>query len=269
MTTIAINRGPGDRPDIDGYGEFEMDLEAVLKEQLPRFFDGIAAAPLTPENVQAIPARAKGAYLLLHRGFPVYAGKTDSRHGFQDRLGRHAFTIQHRHNLTVEDISFKATRIMVFSNFDLEAILIERLRAADERNLEWNYSGFGSNDPGEKREDQEPAQFDVDYPINVDREIEFDFSGERSVRDLLVLMKDRLPYTFRFETDGRRVRYTVGHAEQREARIRLPQGPLTARGILQEVVGALPPGWQATIFPGRVILYRERTDYDYALDTIR
>ena len=245
---------------IPGYDEFELDVERVLKEQLPRFFESVESASLTQENVQAIPERAKGAYLLLHRGQPVYAGKTDARHGFRDRLTRHWFTVQHRERLDTEDMAFKAVRIMVFSNFDVEAILIARMRDQDAEALPWNDSGFGSNDPGHNRERQEPAKFDRTYPIAVDRPLDLNLSGEHTVHDILLTMKDALPYLIRFEH----------HGELQDARVVIPTGPVTTSAVMTAIVHALPTGqWQATIFPDRVILYRGREDYGYARFTIR
>lgn len=80
--SLALVSGP-----IAGYNEFEMDVEIVLREQLPAFFESIDQAALTRDNVNQLPQGAKGAYLLFHNHMPVYAGKTDSRHGFRDRLG--------------------------------------------------------------------------------------------------------------------------------------------------------------------------------------
>lgn len=263
---------------IPGYDEFELDVARVLKEQLPPFFDRITFAPLTRDHIMAIPARAKGAYLLLHQGNPVYAGKTDARHGFRDRLERHSNTIQHRIGLEPSDITFKAVRIMVFSTFDVEAILIEELRGRGERQLTWNDSGFGSNDPGHNRERQEPADFDRMHPVDVDRELDFIPPGEYSVHQLLLLLKEKLPYLIRFETDlnlrenGKifPAAANVGHAEQRGSTLTIPAGPVTTRRAMSAIIAALPAAlWQATIFPDRVILYRERIDYDFALSVIR
>ncbi|MEO5338168.1 MAG: Eco29kI family restriction endonuclease [Magnetospirillum sp. WYHS-4] len=255
-----------------------MDVVRVLKEQLPMFFDGVESAPLTREHVMAIPERAKGAYLLLHQGHPVYAGKTDARHGFRDRLERHSDTIQHRIGLEPDDMTFKAVRVMVFSTFDVEAILIDEMRARGERQLTWNDSGFGSNDPGHNRERQEPADFDRMHPVDVDRELDVVPPGDYSAHQVLLLLKEKLPYLIRFETDlvpGQNGRMrpaaaNVGHFEQRESRLTIPTGPITTRQAMSAIVAALPADqWQATIFPDRVILYRERVDYDFALSVIR
>lgn len=275
MANRLIRLAPIGGP-ITGYSEFEMDVEGVLREQLPKFFEETALAPLTRECVDMLPERAKGAYMLFHRGVPVYAGKTDARHGFRDRLARHWYTLQHRQNLRIGDIGFKAVRVMVFSNFDVERILIDEIRRQNVEYLAWNDSGFGSNDPGRNREGQEPADFDEDFPIDIGKPLDVIPAGRQNLLHLLVKVKDELPYLFRYETDikGRKgnkikyVRHTVGHAEQRAAMIEIPAGPITMRDFLTIVVNALP-NWQATVLPGRIILYRERANYQFAKEYIR
>lgn len=161
---------------------------------------------------------------------------------------------------------------MVFSNFDVEAILIDELRRRDPEALRWNFSGFGSNDPGRNREDQEPAIFDRERPVDIDHPLDFLESGVTiSPLGLLTALKDNLPYDFRYETDpnekGKPTRYTVGHVHHRQAAdIALPTGPITMRGALRLILDVLPQGWRATVFPGRVILYRETKTYRYARD---
>ena len=153
---------------IQGYDEFEIDLEAILRSQIPLSFRRFQAAPLTSDVIKAIPEHAKGAYILYLDHRPVYAGKTDTRHGFRARLERHAWTIQGRSGLEARRLSFKAVRIMVFSAFDVEAILIAEMKKADPDVLAWNNSGFGSNDPGRNRDGQQPAEFDKLFPIDID-----------------------------------------------------------------------------------------------------
>ena len=233
-------------------------------------------ALLSQENVDKLPQGAKGAYMLFHREVPVYAGKTDVRHGFRNRLGRHWYTLQHRRGIDIDDVGFKAVRIMVFSNFDAEAILIQELRRQNPKHLAWNDSGFGSNDPGRNREGQEPAEFDVQFPIDIDKRLGVIPPGSHNLRDLLVSVKTELPYLLRYETDvtskvGKKVTYasyTVGHADQRDATVDIPDGPMTMRGFLTTVINSLP-GWQATVLPSRVILYKEHADYQFALEYFR
>jgi hypothetical protein len=256
-----------------GYGEYEINVERILTDELPSVLDKIGVAPLTAEAVEAIPAGAKGAYVLYENGKPVYAGKTDARHGFRSRLTRHRYTIQHRAGFDHSTIGFKAVRIMVFSNFDVEAILIKEMRRRDKTALAWNYSGFGSNDPGHNREGQEPSDFDLERPINIDKPLDFLEPGEIALLPLLIKLKDELPYYFRYETDpGKNKRpsyYKVGHADQRAApTVTVPAGNPTLRELLKIVLTALPSGWRATVFPGRVILYKESQDYKYQREFI-
>lgn len=263
--TAAANIIEADRL---GYVEYEIDIERVLRTDLPGVLDRVPVAPLTAEAVNAIPAGAKGAYVLFENGRPVYAGKTDTRHGFRDRLGRHAFTIQHRQNLDPSTIGFKAIRILVFSNFDVEAILIDALRKADESALRWNDSGFGSNDPGHNRERQEPAGFDLERPIDIDRPLGIE-AGTYALLELLVTLKDGLPFTVRYQTDQlpgkkRPEHYRTGHADQRGAAPVAIDEADTLRSVLKKALGVLPPGWRVTVFPDRVILYAETEVYPYA-----
>lgn len=261
-----IDAGPA------GYVEYEIDVERVLRMELPAVLATVAAAPLTPQQIEAIPENAKGAYVLYENGYAVYAGKTDTRHGFRSRLIKHSRTIQHRHNLAAENLAFRAVRILVFSNFDVEAILIRELKQRDPTALPWNDSGFGSNDPGRNREGQEPARWDVQRPVDIDRPLGFLPSGPQALLAALLMLKRGLPYDFRFETDrgenGKPRAATVGHEDYRYAdpvEI-LGHGRDTLRGILANILNKLPEGWQVTVFPGRVILYKERHSYAYAIE---
>lgn len=256
-----------------GFVEYEIDIEKVLRAELPAVLEMGEMALLTSAAINAIPRGAKGAYVLYENGLPVYAGKTDTRHGFRDRLNRHASTIQHRHNLNPDSMCFRAVRILVFSNFDVEAILINEMRKIDPSALPWNDSGFGSNDPGHRRETQKPAEFDRQRPIDIDRPIDILSSGIQPLLSVLISLKDHLPYTFRYETDiigKKNVHYRVGHTDQREATpIEIgAEEIVTVRSLLSKALAALPFGWRVTIFPDRVILYNEPTTYPEALEVI-
>lgn len=260
-------------PELKGYVEYEIDIERVLRGDLPELVARTTEAPLTAEAVVAIPEGAKGAYVLLVDGYPVYAGKTDTRHGFRDRLNRHAFTIQNRKNLDPDKITFKAIRILVFSNLDVEAILIKEMRKADKGALRWNFSGFGSNDPGHNREGQKPAPFDVQYPVNIDRPLQLVKPGGYQLLALLVGLKEHLPFYLRYETDlkpgtdNEYIDYRKGHVDQRDAGLVEVDNSDTTRTLLTKIMAALPPGWRTTVFPGRVILYKEDRTYRYALES--
>jgi hypothetical protein len=185
----------------------------------------------------------------------IYAGKTDTRHGFRQRLDRHAWTIQGRAGLDPSRLSFKATRIMVFSAFDVEALLIAEMKAADSTALAWNNSGFGSNDPGRNRDGQQPAEFDKNFPVNIDFQLEDLPPGKVQLRDLIQSMKASIPYLIR------------NAAIPADIEVQVPQ-KATVRTILETAIEALPAGWQITVFHGRVVIYQERKTYDYKLEVM-
>lgn len=259
---------------VPGYNEFELDIEKVLRADLPACFDNLRAAPLTESNVVLLPEKTKGAYMLFLNNEAVYAGKTDTRHGFRDRLLRHHNTIQHRKNLDPDAITFKAVRILVFSNFDAEAILIAETRRIAKKALPWNDTGFGSNDPGHNREGQETAIFDREHPIDIDREVSPSplAKGPHNLLDALIKVKNALPYTLRYATDldaqGKPVHWRKGHDDQRKTTIVMPNEPFNTRAFLSLALEALPERWVATRFPDRVILYKEPTAWPYGLERI-
>jgi hypothetical protein len=248
-----------------GYSEFELDIASIMKTALPAHFASIEAVPLHPDNISLIPAKAQGAYMLYLNNVLVYIGKTDSKSGFRSRLGRHYKNIQHRKGLDPKNVHFKAIRVFVFNMFDLEDMLIdEHIRQAGSR-PDWNTSGFGSNDPGHKREGQDPAPFDVRTPIDIDREIPSIKDGEYHVLELLLLLKEVLPYTFRFESNGS---WRRGHPDMHGKMVQVPSGEKTMRALLQLALNALGRDWQATVMPNRVILYKDKTTYDSQIETL-
>jgi hypothetical protein len=253
----SVSIEPHASTGVDGYDEFEIDVEAILRDQLPRFFAAVEAAPLTAANVAALPERAKGAYMLLLDGKPVYAGKTDTRHGFRDRLSRHSWTVQGRKGLEPARLAFKAVRIMVFSAFDVEAILIAEMKKGDAAALPWNNSGFGSNDPGKNRDGQQPADFDKWYPIDIDFPVNGLPTGEISLQEFLRVVKDKLPYLIR------------NAPLPNDVRISGVPTASTVREILKMTIAALPPDWQVTVLHGRIIMYKENREYPYKIEVIR
>ncbi|WP_233840521.1 Eco29kI family restriction endonuclease [Dyella sp. 2HG41-7] len=254
---------------MGSYFEFELDLTEALRERLPTEFDRLQGAPLTLENVVKVP-QTQGVYMLLERGIPMYIGKTDAAHGFQDRIRRHWYTLSARHNIDLANVWFKAVRVMVFTTVNVESILIEQYIGANP--MAWQNSGFGSNDPGHNREFQQPSKFDIDYPINLQIPIDFVQPGTRPVLDVLLNLKHYLPYDLRFETDvassRKNVHFTKGHIDQRLTMIDVPQRSFTVRELLQLLINALPDGWVATVLPGRVILYKEPTTYRHQVEQL-
>jgi hypothetical protein len=238
-----------------GYYEFEFQLpEALLAQIVQRFTDADPDA-LVPENLKDIPD-AQGVYQLMHQGQLVYIGKTDADAGLRKRLERHSRNVQHRLNIQPEDVQFKALRVFVFTAMDIESQLISHY---GKEGSGWNGSGFGANDPGRERDTTtaKDGHFDLQFPLDLDKALTLELQLPASVGVALFKLKDAVPYTFRFETTGRR----TAHEDLTNAVLdQLPE-PLTMRTVLQAILGVVPPGWQATALPGRVILYKETRDY--------
>ena len=238
-----------------GYTEFEFNLPDALLTHLIKVLDGLDIATLHANAVSEVP-EAQGVYQLFLDGELVYIGKTDAEAGLRNRLNRHAWKIQHRKGLDPARVSFRAVRIFVFTAIDLETQLIRHYAKDGTR---WNNRGFGANDPGRRRDHTrvKAANFDALYPIDIDRALGLDFSDAKDAGQVVTRLKQALPYTFRFETEGRRPASDLIATEVRIS----PQAD-TARTILDEVVRQLPSGWQATAFLHQLLLYREAVD-DY------
>jgi hypothetical protein len=253
-----------------GYGEFELDIPSMMQATLPAFFDNLSAEALVPEKIFEIPEKAQGAYLLLLNETIVYVGKTDAQAGFRQRLSRHYKNVQHRKNLDPSSVSFKAVRVFVFNTFDLETMLIEEYTRSAQLRPIWNTSGFGSNDPGHRRENQDPAAFDVRHPVDIDRSIDVINPGVHEILSVILRLKEILPYTFRFESDGSgRSAWRNGHADMRGNSVTIPKGIQTTRSILLTCLAVMGSAWQATILPNRVILYKENSTYGSQLEVLR
>jgi len=241
---------------LDGYVEFEFDLPEALLSHLVSVFDALPGASLIPENVEVLP-EAQGVYQLLLGGQVVYIGKTDAEAGLRNRLDRHAKSIQHRLNLDPTEVTFRAVRVFVFTAVDLETQLIKHYGSAV-----WNFSGFGSNDPGRNRDSTrlKPQGFDATYPIDIDRMLHIDWPESLTAAQIVKTLKSALPYTFRYELrpGGRKI-----HPDFEAATVTISPGPHSVRELVDAVIRSLPSGWQATALPSRVIIYRESVDYQY------
>ena len=56
-----------------GYVEYEIDIERVLRSDLPGVLERVPLAPLTLEGINAIPPGAKGAYVTRAGGSVPHA----------------------------------------------------------------------------------------------------------------------------------------------------------------------------------------------------
>ncbi|RMB07977.1 GIY-YIG nuclease family protein [Eilatimonas milleporae] len=244
---------------IPGYVDFEFDLPNALLSHLIGVLDEMDPALLDPENLTSIP-EAQGVYQLFLDGNLVYIGKTDAEAGLRKRLGRHALKIMHRVGLDTARVSFKAVRIYVFTAVDLESQLIRHYGGL--RQVSWNGSGFGSNDPGRERDTTKfkEGHFDLTFPIDIDHPIRFAGRRNGHAAEFLSDLKTALPYVFRFQTAA--VRSRKPHPDFDATLVEINElGPVTARGIIEQIVRALPRGWQATKLPSHIILYKEARHY--------
>ena len=228
-----------------GYSEFQLDLPLALLGQLIGHLDVSEAAGLTPENIAQIPG-TRGVYQLLLDDQLVYVGKADAAGGLKGRLEEHISKVQHRIGLDPANMSFKAVHVIMLDANVAEGLLI------DYYDSPWNHSGFGSHDPGRRRDTQEPPEFDRKNPIDIDREVWFPDLRNPTAGAVLRNLASLVPYTFRFERSN----------ADRGTRVRIPEAiNRTARTLIAEVVRQLPSGWQAVVFPSHVILYKNNTDY--------
>jgi hypothetical protein len=243
---------------MTAYVEFEFDLPGALLTRLIEVLDGLDRAALNSFSLEGIPEE-QGVYQLFLDSRLVYVGKTDADAGLHRRLSRHARKILHRVNLEPERVSFKAVRIFVFTAMDLEANLIRHYGGV--KNIEWNGSGFGSNDPGKKRDTTsvKPQNYDARFPIDIDRQIAFAVDANETAASALSRLKDALPYTFRYQGNGGSSR--KAHPDMEATILTALAGPTTPRAALTHIVRALPSGWRATALPGYVILYKEGPRY--------
>ncbi|MGH9915343.1 MAG: hypothetical protein ACRD63_08670, partial [Pyrinomonadaceae bacterium] len=109
--------------------------------------------------------------------------------------------------------------------------------------------------------------------INIDRQLHLVEPGNHEVLPLLIALKQHLPYDLRYETDlkpgtdDKYISYRKGHVDQRDAPAVQVSDEDTTRTLLSKIMAALPVGWRTTVFPGRVILYKEDLRYRYQMES--
>lgn len=241
------------------YANFEIDIVSALADQLLMAFASLETAPLAREGVDEL-HKGQGVYQLYHLGILVYAGKADN---LAKRLGEHLVKITGRQKISIAEVRFKC--LYVHQNWTAlapESTLIKHYRRTDENVCVWNGNGFGPHDPGRDREttNKPPDGFDSMYPIN-DGWVTGIKAGKYNGRDLLIKLKEDLPFLFRYETKNPQA-WKRGHPDYNDAVISVPNDDMTAREILRAIAKQLP-GWQATAFPSHMILYKERLSYKH------
>lgn len=240
------------------FADFEINIVSALSDQLVTAFKDLERGALSEERISAMPS-GQGVYQLFHEGALVYVGKADS---LPRRLNEHFRKISGRHNIDGGKMSFKA--LFVHPNWTAlapEDALIKYYRNSGAGECAWNGNGFGPHDPGRERETtNKPVEgFDAQYPIRDNWPCEWITVGTYDGRDLLRSFKAGLPYLLRYQTTGSLAK---GHPDYNGKQIDVSRTGMAARELLKTIVEQLP-GWQATIFPSHMILYKEQRSYTH------
>lgn len=233
-------------------GHFDLDIPRALHAQLIAAFDALKPEPLARLPELDVLSRI-GVYGLFLNGSLVYVGKAGS---LSKRLTEHHFKIRGRRNLSDEEVGFACLTVNPnWAAYAPEEILIRHFRR--EGLCTWDGSSFGSHDPGRPREEtNKPAEgFDQQFPIRADWPCDWLDAGTYPIINVLTAMKGRLPYLLRYQTSAGRG-WRKGHVDFDGRTVEIPERGLPASEVLRRVAAVLP-GWQATVFPSHVILYRE------------
>jgi hypothetical protein len=242
---------------------FDLDLALALKEQLVGAFDELDLGPFDDKSIGQV-KKDQGVYKLFYKGTLVYVGKAEN---LPRRLSEHLTKIKGRVNISPKDMGFKCLYVgKNWTTLAPEEALIKYFKAQGEGQCEWNGNGFGPHDPGRERETTDkPAEgFDAMYPIRKDWACDWIDAGDWNVLKLIVSLKNNLPFLLRYQTGGKKGHYTKGHPDQRAAKVTIPKKGMPADQLLSLVAKAMP-GWQATCFPGCMILYKESKKYSYGV----
>lgn len=248
-------------------GHFDLNIPRAIHDQLLAEFEQLAVAPLGEATLTGTlrVTRRAGVYGLYRAGTPVYVGKAED---LGKRIDEHRFKLTGRLNVTLGEMAFKCLTVDPnWSAYAPERILITHYK--DQDLCSWNGTGFGIHDPGRNRETTQkpPRGFDHQHPIRLDIPCTFVPADRYPVLELLLKMKERLPYLLRFAADDSSVSRR-GHREYGGKHVDVPRPNMTPVELLQLIVEALI-GWQATVFPSHVILYQEYREYEHAILTMR
>lgn len=248
-------------PSRTPYGDFDFDLAGAVIDQLVGAFGELGIGPLDPPSLRSVDA-GYGIYQLYLDTQLVYIGSAVK---LQKRLLEHHRKLSGRKNIDQSKVGFKCLSVdRAWVQVTHERQLIEHSPGCD-----WNGKGFGNHDYGKERDNTKPQVFDQTYPINERWRCAAVTAGEWEANDLLVAMKEELPYTFRYQTDSPQGGWRKGSAAYNGLRVTVPHPGMPAIDLLREIVRQFPAGWQAIIFPGHMILYAENRDYTHSIDVVR
>jgi len=231
------------------FAHFDLDLVSALAEQLVEAFAKLDDGALTMEHIAQVPAE-RGVYQLFRNSQLVYVGKAEN---LRSRLTQHRRKITGRHNIDVSEISFKCLTVPKnWTPLAHEETLIKHYKTK-QGICEWNGNGFGPHDPGRERDttNKPPEGFDSQFPIREEWPCRTIKGGVWNAGELLVEMKEQLPYLLRYDTK---------HDDYKKMNVHVPKAGMAAIELMRLITATLP-GWQSTLFPSHMILYKEKRVY--------
>ena len=234
-------------------GEFRLNLARAIEDQFVEALESLVPALLDDGNVEATRKEA-GVYQLLLKGTIVYVGKADS--DLRGRLRMHLRKLSARIGARISDITFRAlTMADVFQASHAEWFLLKK-HLIGTASPAWNRHNFGNNDPGRNRDKTavEAGSFDAEFPIQItDEPVSVPKLRDGiDARQFFVLLHRSLPYTLRADK--------LPKAKPVLALLPLSVPDMSPRPLgewLHLALSQLPPNWQATALPGRIVVYQE------------
>jgi hypothetical protein len=245
---------------------FALDLHRALVEQLPEALSSLSPAPLTQGSL-AVLGVERGVYQLFERGQPVYVGKSEEP--LATRLDQHCRRCSGRRNIDVADMSFRCLYVDAFVDAAApERMLIERYQEGGL--APWNNDvGFAPKDVGRNRDGGRPGTWFLDHPVAYDAVLTLSQGGRRlPMEDALRVIRTAVPFDlFRYASRKSREPRDRMDAESDYpgSQVDVPVGGTSVLNHVRAIVEGLPIGWQATVLPQGVILYKEIREYTYAL----
>ncbi len=209
----------------------------------------------------------RGVYQLFQDGQPVYVGKSEEP--LATRLDQHRRRCSGRRNIDAADMSFSCLYVDAFVDAAApERMLIERYQR--EGMAPWNNDvGFAPKDVGRNRDGGRPGTWFLDHPVAYDTDLTLPQAGQRlPMEQALRLIRTAVPFDlFRYASKKSREQRDQMDAENDYpgSRVDIPVGASSVLDHVRAIVEGLPIGWQATVLPQGVILYKENRDYTYAL----
>ncbi len=160
-----------------------------------------------------------------------------------------------RKGISLDEMSFRC----LFVEEDLSAVSPEKMlikRHLQGGKIVWNNRGFGNNDPGRERDTTRNKEnhWDLEFPIDISRDIGNLRPGRWALRDLLEEVKARLPFNF--------FRFQRNAVDVNGLTIVVPDAELSVDDVFRLISRVLPREWQIAALVGWVIMYKDR-DQEY------